>query len=782
MKYIIWAWLWTMILCQAVSAQQFTNRIFLKVYNHHAASLPPLDAFKPDAPVAQPVWENLEGLLARYGVSRINRAFHLSEENLRNTYLLEVSEIADPDLLIAALEQLSFIEYAEPVPVYEMDYQPNDYNFSNLYHLDVIQAQAAWNISKGDSAVVIAVVDNAFRIDHEDLAANIWFNPGEIPGNGIDDEGNGYVDDVNGYDVSDNDNDPSPPNASFNHGTHVAGCAAAVTDNGKGIAGIGFNCSIMPVKSKSNSSPGSTLDNTFEGLQYAIASGADIISMSFGGAGFSSTWQNLINAGHAQGIIFVGSAGNTGQNEVRYPASYDHVINVGATNSDDRKANYSTYGPTVDVMAPGTSIRSTMPASISSYGNQSGTSMATPIVAGLLGLMKSVSPCLTPDELEIALKLSCDNIDAVNGNYLGNIGAGRVNAAAALTLLGQQNAPVAAFAVKDTFTCAGEVALNYQIDSSQLACIDSYQWLISDGQSYADTLYTRDPVLTVPGSGSYSVQLIVGNTLGTDTALQQIQIAVGMAPQANAGANISLCLGDTVRLTATTDQPGSSIYWFPETGLSNADTLNPLLTARGGLNYVLTVESADGCIGRDTFQLTTLPNPTILTLPLNGATIAAGDSVQLNALGASTWSWSPVAGLSNPNIANPKASPDTTTTYLLTGYNQQGCAATQPLLITVNEITGLAAQALQGLGTLYLPKPNPVSTSTVLAAELMQAGELTITLTDMNGKQVAQVFSGDAGQGHFELQWQRNEALASGIYFVNWVQGGLSYVQKIRLR
>ena len=781
MNYTIWVWLGLFLLCQEVFGQHAADRLFVKVFNERATALPALNTYKPGAPASHAEWENLEGILAQYGAIRIEKPFLLPSEDLQNTYLLHVPLITDPASLIQALERLSYIEYAEPVPVYEMDYLPNDYHFFNLYHLNVIQAQAAWNISTGDSSVVIAIVDNAVRIDHEDLAANVWINPGEISGNGIDDDGNGYIDDVNGYDVADGDNDPNPLNFTFGHGTHVAGCAAAVTDNGVGVSSIGFNCRIMPVKAKSDASPGSTLTHTFEGVQYAIRAGADIISMSFGGSGFSLTWQNLIDAGHAQGIVFVGSAGNTGQNEVRYPASYRHVINVGATNSDDRKAGYSTYGPTVDVMAPGTNIRSTLALTASSYGTESGTSMSTPIVAGLLGLMKSVRPCLRPEELEIALKLSCDNIDAVNGAYLGNIGVGRVNAAAALALLNQQNAPVAAFSLADTFTCDGSLQLNYQIDSSQLACIDSYTWLVTDGLGFSDTPYTRDPLLTVPVSGAYSVQLIVSNAFGADTAVAGIRLTVGAQPQVDAGPNVSLCLGDTITLAASTDQPGATIYWFPATGLSNPDTLHPLLTATGGLNYVLTVVSADGCMARDTFQLTTLPNPTILTLPLNGATIQPGDSVQLTAFGATNWSWDPPAGLSYPNIANPKASPAITTTYTATGANVQGCTGAGQVRVTVNAATGLAAE-LPAWGQIFAPIPNPASEKVIFSANMTGVGALSITLSEVGGKQVARIFEGQAGKGYAEWVWQRDARLAPGLYFVNWVQEGSRAVQKLWLR
>lgn len=782
-QYVLLGFVW-MLGWQMSSAQQVAEetRLFVKIKNESAAMIPNLSQVKRDQFANYPALESFAEILEAYQITGIYPASRLKDENLRNTYRFHLESEAESKALISELETLPFIEYAELVPEYELDVLPNDYNFPGQYHLNVIQAQGAWDINTGDSAVVIAVVDNAILIGHQDLQANIWVNPGEIPGNGIDDEGNGFIDDVNGYDVADNDNDVNPPNFAFNHGTHVSGCAAAVTDNGTGVASIGFNCSLMPIKATRNTSNSTSLDNTFGGVEYAILSGADIVNMSFGGNGFSNTWQNLLNVGHKAGMLFVGTAGNNGINENRYPASYAHVINVGATNSDDRKANYSSFGSTVDVMAPGTSIRSTMPATSGSYGNQSGTSMAAPIVAGLLGLMKSVNPCLTPDELEIALKQSCDNINAVNGAYIGNIGAGRINATAALTLLSQQNAPVAAFNLEDTTTCDGAVGFSFQIDSSQLACVDSYVWVFTDGQSFTDTAYVRNPTIQLPITGTYTVSLIVSNVLGADTTSDQVSVTVGSAPQVDAGQDLSLCEGETFQLEGITDQPGSTVFWFPETGLSNPDTLNPLLTATGGINYSLTVVGPDGCAASDTFSLTTLPNPTVLVLPLNGATITAGDSVQLNALGANSYSWAPPTGLSNPNINNPKASPATTTTYTVTGMNTNGCEVDEPLLITVTGTIAIDPAAFEAVGEVFAPAPNPADTYVRFSAELLQPGELTIDILNLEGKSLAPIFKGEVPAGEFVHRWERMGDLASGIYWVRWTSQDIQVVQRLILR
>ena len=162
-------------------------------------------------------------------------------------------------------------------------------------------------------AIVIAIVDDAVLTTHEDILPNLWTNPNEIPNNNIDDDNNGYRDDINGWDAADNDNDPNPPSSAsssvFTHGTHCAGIASAATDNSKGIASIGFNCKIMPVKSSTSNGNAQYIDAGYDGIAYAMAAGADVISMSWGGNN-SQTAQNIFNQAHNLGITLVAAAGN----------------------------------------------------------------------------------------------------------------------------------------------------------------------------------------------------------------------------------------------------------------------------------------------------------------------------------------------------------------------------------------------------------------------------------------------------------------------------------------
>ncbi len=375
----------------------------------------------------------LDTLIAKYGLDTMYWPFKGYNIPLDQTYRLDFTEISKTDSLIAELESLPMFEYAEKVPLGISDgFVPNDVN-SNQTYLTKINAESAWGISQGSQQVTIAIIDNGVRLTHEDLAANIWVNPGEIPGNGMDDDNNGRRDDINGFDIADNDNNPNPPpgisnNSGFVHGTHCAGIASAVTDNGKGIASIGFKVKVMAVKVARNTGNDRELTHSYEGVFYAMRAGADIISMSFGGASGGQTAQSVINAAFNAGVVLIAAAGNEGVSAPSFPAAFANVISVGATGNNDQIASFSNFGSTIDVMAPGVSILSTLAGSDDSYGFLSGTSMACPLVAGLAGLILSADGNLSPSEVRNALTGGCDNINSVNPGLNGQIGAGRINA------------------------------------------------------------------------------------------------------------------------------------------------------------------------------------------------------------------------------------------------------------------------------------------------------------------------------------------------------------------
>ena len=372
-----------------------------------------------------------------------SRAMHSGIANpvsIESIYNVSYRGDADPQQIAAALTADPNIEYAEPKYTYPLADTPNDPQYAAMSQFPQVQASQAWDVVKGEQgSVVIAVVDGGTDWDHEDLVTNIWTNPGEIAGNGIDDDANGFVDDIRGWNFANSSNDPtglSNTPQSAGHGTHVSGTAGGVTNNGIGVSSISWNCEIMGICAASPTAD-RIVQFGYDGISYAVANGADIINCSWGGAGNASRLeQDVINFAYANNVLIVAAAGNAGSNNdalPHYPSNYNHVLAVGATNkTSDVKAGFSNYGATVDVFAPGVGIYSTTPNNTYSSA-YSGTSMASPMAAGLAGLVKTANPGHTVDQLREQIRVTCDPIDAVNPGISGLTGKGRINALRAVT-------------------------------------------------------------------------------------------------------------------------------------------------------------------------------------------------------------------------------------------------------------------------------------------------------------------------------------------------------------
>jgi serine protease len=415
---------------------QVPGRVYFKVRSGSEA----IPIFSGGKPASLPsVWE---AICHTYEVNEIVKPFHSPNSELQKIYRLQFNPQVPASEVCEALQALGVMQYVEPAQRYFSSQVPNDVDSRQQWYLDLIDAFDAWDIGTGNSMAPVAIVDDAVKTDHPDLSPIIWTNPGEIAGNSLDDDNNGFVDDVNGFDVADNDNDARPPASGlwqllglFTHGTHCAGIAGAATNNGLGIASVGNGIRIIPVKATSNSSliP-LAIDNGNEGVDYAVASGARVISMSWGGATQDSTLTNVIQAAVDAGRILVSAAGNDGNTNPNYPSALPGVICVGSVSRGDIVSSFSQRGSMIDVMAPGDSIWSTL-ATSANYGFQSGTSMACPMVAGLCGLMLSQNPGFDANTIESCLKSSADNIDALNSSLIGQMGAGRINAQKAMECL-----------------------------------------------------------------------------------------------------------------------------------------------------------------------------------------------------------------------------------------------------------------------------------------------------------------------------------------------------------
>ncbi|MEG4845615.1 S8 family serine peptidase [Microcoleus sp. F10-C6] len=349
-----------------------------------------------------------------------------------DTDLLQIQRNLAQDPRIEAV-QLNYFKSINAIP--------NDTLFSALWGLNNtgtsggtadadIDAPQAWDIQTGSSNVVVAVIDSGVDYNHEDLAANIWNNSGEIAGNGIDDDGNGYRDDVRGYDFSNNDSNPMDDNG---HGSHVAGTIGAVGNNNLGVAGVNHTVRIMPLKFLSASGTGSVA-NSARAIRYATDKGADVINYSAGGyapSGFdplSDVEYDAISDANDAGVLFIAAAGNESNNNDSnpvYPANFNlpNVISVAATDRNDLLASFSNFGSvTVDLGAPGVDILSSIPGN--AYGLNSGTSMASPHVAGAAAVLLAQDPTLTVTQLKNTILSTVDPIPSLAGRTLTG---GRLN-------------------------------------------------------------------------------------------------------------------------------------------------------------------------------------------------------------------------------------------------------------------------------------------------------------------------------------------------------------------
>ena len=353
------------------------------------------------------------------------------EYGLSRIYKLAIPEGADLLEEIKKIQKYNEIEYVEPSYRYKIN--TSSLAFSNDYYLTNIKAKEAWNITTGNRNVVIAIVDAGVDYRHPSLRSNLYVNSAEVPNNGIDDDQDGYVDNYHGWDfvgvhMNNNipDSDPSPGFGN-SHGTHVAGIAVGAQY--QTIAGVAYDCRYMALKCSPDRLT-NFLHNLPEAIKYATNHGANIINCSFGAESSSESLRDAINYATSKGVMVVAAAGNTGKNEITYPAAYPNVISVANVDSNDRLAVSSTYHQTVDVSAPGVGIFSSVNSTAfnpNPYEYKTGTSMATPMVSGALGLLLSKNPNLSSVEVENKLKSSADNIDTLNPSVQGLIGAGRLN-------------------------------------------------------------------------------------------------------------------------------------------------------------------------------------------------------------------------------------------------------------------------------------------------------------------------------------------------------------------
>jgi len=392
--------------------------------------------------------------------------------DLTAIYEIHYSATTGIEAAINKLIALDVFEYVEPRYIDHINFTPNDPNIGQQYFLTTIHAFQCFDTIKGDTNVVIGIVDSGTDTLHPDLMINIKINYSDPP-DGIDNDGDGYIDNTKGWDVAQNDRTVQVVNEI--HGVYTSGDADAVTNNATGVASPGFNCKFLPVKAALDASTG-TIDNGYGGIQYAADHHCDVISCSWGGGGFSQAEQDVITyATINKNALVLCAAGNNGTNGAFYPAQYQYVMSVAATTSTDAKASFSNYGPWVTISAPGQSIYSTsINGTTHTYASVSGTSMATPITAGAAAMVKARSNQLGLNwnalQIKAQLMATADNIDAQNPGYIGQLGAGRVNMYRAVTEFNHEGVTmvnIKTTIIGDTLHIKGEI-INTLIPTTNL--------------------------------------------------------------------------------------------------------------------------------------------------------------------------------------------------------------------------------------------------------------------------------------------------------------------------
>lgn len=463
--------------------------------------------------------------------------------------------------------------------------------YADLWGLQAINAPAAWGTATG-TGVVVAVVDTGIDYNHPDLAANVWTNPNEIDGNGIDDDGNGFTDDVRGWNFEFNNNDPIDFNG---HGTHVAGTIAAVGNNGIGVIGVAWHAQVMAVKGLDDSGFG--FDFTLApAIMYAANNGADVINASWGTEGTSQAIEEAIQYATSLGVVFVAAAGNSSEDAQNFfPASSPEAITVAASDPFGNFAFFSNFGAKIDVTAPGVDILS-LQAANSFLGQQvapgymrlDGTSMATPHVSGVAALALSENPAYSTEQVRQIIRSSATPVQ-----FDSRFGYGLLNAGAAVAVTNPLEARITGLqpgaSPVDPITISGfaqgagfsSYLLEYGFGTQPFF----FNPFFSSATPASGTLGVLDPVSLGLFDGTYTIRLTAFNTNGNGF-VDRTQFTLVLVTITSPVSTSTFKPGVQLPIVGTAALPGFqnfTVQWSANDGSTGPQTTGITLTG-GGLS------------------------------------------------------------------------------------------------------------------------------------------------------------------------------------------------------
>lgn len=554
----------TLVWCR-VSAQTAPHEPRTVVLKIHEAYGPQCQSASIDLPEVQ-------ATLSQIGAVSVTKRFPNAEKptrpfndygrplvDLTTVYWVKLNGTTSVPEACQALSKLHCVKYAEPNYEHKTYYTPNDPQLGSQWWVTVMQAEAAWDVTQGDTNVVIGVADTGFQYDHPDLAGNLKYNYAD-PINGVDDDGDGWVDNFRGWDFCGADvNNFIPDNDPYlsgtPHGAMVSGCAGAHTDNEVGVASPGFRCKWVPLKCSPDNN--GSIWRGYDGIYYAATMGYDVVNCSWGGSSYSYVNQEIVlYAANNRNCLVVAAIGNSGGQNLEqylYPACYVGVLGVGGSRSNDNLSHESSVSYLMDVLAPAAGVR--CPSHSNNYESfgVGYTSHASPIAASVAALVKARFPNYNPYQLISRLRATADNVnEQINPVHWDKIGAGRLNMyrAVALATPGIEMTEFSTDDGGDQILTGGE---SFNLVGNFI------NWLDPSSPQLTATLVSLSPYVTVNQNFT---------ALGLLNSLQQTQN--GASP---------------FNLTVSSDAPDDGFFWLkliftdPETGYSDYQcfrlSLNP---------------------------------------------------------------------------------------------------------------------------------------------------------------------------------------------------------------